>query len=190
MGCWCWWCWWCVGLGARLGLAQWGLYIRLAQRHRVRTWHGMARWKAHSQGSTAVVAVPILNRPEVRPFETPIAGPARPPAKPFAEPRLPEKVPKAVERAETAICGVAEIARWHARAATMGRARAWGTPGHCGRVRALEKLEIVPYYVSWTGQSRRSSRSTKITPASKSRVLRCGLGFEPPHVRSFTLWGP
>jgi len=45
----------------------------------------------------------------------------------------------------------------------MGRARVWGTPGHCGRVRALEKLEIVPYYVSRTGPSRRSSRSTKIT---------------------------
>ena len=135
MGCWCWWCWWCVGLGARLGLAQWGLYIRLAQRHRVRTWHGMARWKAHSQGSTAVVAVPILNRPEVRPFETPIAGPARPPAKPFAEPRLPEKVPKPVERAEAAICtnSVAEIicgvpprgAMWHKSPDGMPAPRQW-----------------------------------------------------------------
>jgi hypothetical protein len=66
---------------------------------------------------------------------------------------------------------VAEIARWHARAATMDRARTWGTPGHCGRVRALEKLEIVPYYVS---------RTTKITPTSEVRVSRRGRGYEPP----------
>ena len=46
---------------ASAGQAQWGLYIRLAQRHRMRNWHGMTRWKAHSQGSTAVVAVPIAH---------------------------------------------------------------------------------------------------------------------------------
>ena len=31
---------------------------------------------------------------------------------------------------------VTEFARWHARKTTMGRARAWGTAGHCGRVQA------------------------------------------------------
>jgi len=75
---------------------------------------------------------------------------------------------------------VAEIARWHARAATMGRARVWGTPGHCGRIRALKKQEIVPYYVSRSGPSRRSSRSTKITPTSEERVSRRGRAYEPP----------
>ena len=28
----------------------------------------------------------------------------------------------------------------------MGRAHAWGTAGHCGRVQALEEVEIVSYY--------------------------------------------
>ena len=48
-------------LPASAGQLQWGLYIRLAQRHRVHNWHGMARWKGHSQGPTAVVAVPIVH---------------------------------------------------------------------------------------------------------------------------------
>jgi len=36
-----------------------GLYIRLAQRHRVPGCHGLVRWKAHSQGSTAVPLVAV-----------------------------------------------------------------------------------------------------------------------------------
>ena len=38
------------------GPPQWGLYIRLARRHRVCDCHGMVRWKAHSQGYTAALA--------------------------------------------------------------------------------------------------------------------------------------
>ena len=46
---------------ASAGQAQWGLYIRLAQRHRVCHCHGLVRWKAHSQGSTAVPLVAVAH---------------------------------------------------------------------------------------------------------------------------------
>ena len=36
----------------------------------------------------------------------------------------------------------------------MDQAHAWGSPGHCDRIRALEKLEIVSYCVSRWGPSR------------------------------------
>ena len=36
-----------------------------------------------------------------------------------------------------------------------------GVPGHCGRVRALEKLEIVSYYVSRSGPSRSRLKALK-----------------------------
>ena len=77
-------------------------------------------------------------------------------------------------------------ATWHKSPDGMPAPRQWighvrgVTPGHYGHVRALEKLEIVPYYVSRTGPSRRSSRSTKITPASERRVSRRGREYEPP----------
>ena len=36
----------------------------------------------------------------------------------------------------------------------MDQAHAWGSPGHCDRIRALEKLEMVSYCVSRWGPSR------------------------------------
>ena len=61
---------------------------------------------------------------------------------------------------------VAEIARWHARAATVGRARAWATPGHCGRVRAVGKLEM--YRIMCRGRDRRDGRRGR--PKSPQRA--------------------
>ena len=48
-------------LGAGWGPPQWGLYIRLARRHRVCECHGLVRWKAHNQGYTAVLAVAVAH---------------------------------------------------------------------------------------------------------------------------------
>ena len=36
----------------------------------------------------------------------------------------------------------------------MDQAHAWGSPGHCDRIRALEKLEMVSCHVSRSGPSR------------------------------------
>ena len=43
----------------------------------------------------------------------------------------------------------------------MDQAHAWGSLGHCDRIRALEKLEIVSYYVSRAGPSRSRLKAPK-----------------------------
>ena len=58
----------------------------------------------------------------------------------------------------------------------MDQAHAWGSPGHCDRIRALEKLEIVPYYVSRAGPSR--SQSTKSTETTKSKLRKGSRGYD------------
>ena len=49
---------------------------------------------------------------------------------------------------------VEEIARRHVPKKAMDQAHAWGSLGHCDRIRALEKLEMVSYCVSRWGPSR------------------------------------
>ena len=102
-----------------------------------------------------------------------------------------------MERAGAAICtnSVAEITfgvpprgatytpsldGMHERRKTA-RAHAWGTPGHCGRVRALEKLEIVSYYVSRAGPSR--SRLKKAPKQPNPSYARAAEGMISPRDR-------
>ena len=58
-----------------------------------------------------------------------------------------------------------------ARKKETGRAHAWGTPGHCGRVQVLEKLEIVSYYVSRAGPSRSRLKAPKRPNARYARAV-------------------
>ena len=82
-----------------------------------------------------------------------------------------------MERAGAAICtnsprrDAAEIARRHALKKTLGQTHAWGTLGHCGRVQALEKLEIVSYYVSRAGPSR-----SRLKAPEQPKVLEAPAG--------------
>ena len=90
-----------------------------------------------------------------------------------------------MERAGAAICtnSVAEITfgvpprgatytpSLDALKKTLGQTHARGTPGHCGRVRALEKLEIVSYYVSRAGPSRSRLKAPKRPNPSYARAV-------------------
>ena len=160
----------------------------------MRDCHGIVRRKAHSQGYTAALAVAAAHA--MRPRKAGLKfGPSRALSGPREAPRgkfllsrdCPEKVLKPVESAGAAICtnSVAEItcgvppprrdplhsARRDVRKKETGRAHAWGTPGHCGRVQVLEKLEIVSYCVSRAGPSRSRLKAPKRPNPSYARAV-------------------